>query len=203
MLHTSVTVCMHWENRSWVEHVNTIPTYTYLTSHRRPHYCLLHTQNVTDIHQPLGQSQVPGLKQSSNLDNNEFCLELNRTWQQNSLGRVASTSSSSRNFSSALFSSSAFSISFSLSMSIACRITYQHRLCHAMSWGEKSMPLSHTTHCNWVSPSQLYTAWGTKCQPSTAVTVAIIHACHAHTHAPTPTHPHTHTYTGTSCNVRR
>ena len=26
-----------------VKHVNTIPMYTYLTSHRRPHYCLLHT----------------------------------------------------------------------------------------------------------------------------------------------------------------
>ena len=74
----------------------------------------------------LGQSQFCGWKLRCNLDKDVFCLEPNRTWRQNSLGRVAPSSSLSVNFSSVLFSSSAFSISFSTSISIVCRITHHH-----------------------------------------------------------------------------
>ena len=91
------------------------------------------------------QSQCCGLKLRCNLDKDVFCLEPNRTWWQNSLGRVASPASLSANFLSVLFSSSAFSIYFSTSMSIVCRITHQHsRSCNGM--GRNTNCHSHTLH---------------------------------------------------------
>ena len=71
ILHISVTVCRHWvRNRSRDEHVNTIPTYTYVTSYRRP-YCLLYTIHyiqlthtacdLTDRHQPTIIRTIPAV----------------------------------------------------------------------------------------------------------------------------------------------
>ena len=93
----------------------------------------------------LGQSQLFGLRPRSNLDKDVFCLEPNRTWRQNSLGRVAPRESMSVNSSSILFCSSVFSISFSTSMSIVCRITHQHSpACNGM--GRNTNCNCHTLH---------------------------------------------------------
>ena len=112
--------------------------YTSLTSHIYSHHSLLlhntYTLHPTESHNmwqtytnlpSLGQSQVHGEKLRFNLDKDVFRLEPNRTWWKNTLGRVAPPASLSVNVSRVLLSSSAFSISFSNSMSLAC-ITHQH-----------------------------------------------------------------------------
>ena len=92
-----------------------------------------------------GQYQLCVLNQRSILDKDVFCLDPNRTWRQNSLGRVAPyLSSLSVNLSSVLFSSSVFSISFSTSMSIVCRISHQYIPCNGM--GRNTNCHCHTLH---------------------------------------------------------
>ena len=90
-----------------------------------------------------GQSQPCRLKVRCNLDKDVFCLAPNRMWRQNPLGRVAWTPTPSVNVSSVLLPPSAFSILFSTSMSILCRITHQQSpSCNGM--GET--PIATVTH---------------------------------------------------------
>ena len=95
------------------------------------------------------------------------------------------------NFSSDLFPSSAFSISFRTSWSIACRITHQHSLSYNGMWRNTNCHC-HTlrAHCKWVSPSQLlYEAIAVKQVYTDSMSVS------SRTHTHMRTHVYTYVYT--------
>ena len=123
----------------------------YLTSHRHPHYCLLHTIHyIQQSHTAceylllLGESHVFGSNVRSTLDKDALCLVPKTMWRQKSLGRISVLLRV--NFSSFLFPSSAFSISFRTSWSIACRITHQHSLsCNGIGRNTNFTTVTHYT----------------------------------------------------------